>query len=217
MKKILTLVVVVIALAVKMEVSGYAQQPPSAAPGPGPDMKVVVAGENPEVSKFDKEGGTAVSNVNFFRVTWSPAGAGSVCVVTVQNQPNAADNFRIAIYDDQAVYDYMIKEIRSDYASATPLKGTITQTNSVTPAEGFTRTETCKSDKYTVEAVWKNLGPATWSDMMMFGGKVHMTFVMVRAGSGDIIVNGKPAPGTFFQKAPRGSGAYLTLDETWRR
>jgi hypothetical protein len=221
-------VVIALALAAAFVVSSHAQQTPAAGQAPPAGgaqaanatsaMKVVVVGENPEVRKLDKEGGTAVSDVNFFRVFWSPAGAGSVCVVTVKNQPNPADNLAIAIYDDQRVYDYMIKEIRSDYARATPLKGTITQTTSMTDADGFTRKETCKADKYTVEAIWKNLGQGTWSDRPMFNNTVQMSFVMVVAAGGEITINGKSAPGTWYSKGGgMGSGAYLTLNETWRR
>jgi hypothetical protein len=188
---------------------------PSAAPKP-PAPKVLVAGENPAIRLLDKEGGKAISNANFWRVEWSPVGAGAVCFITV-NAPGE-ENLRIAIYDDKKVLNYVTTELMSSLMKTfnepayTPVKGTITQTN-----EGATeRTETCKSDRYNVELVWKGLGQGTWADMKM--GPVLMTFTMVPASSGEIRINGKKAPGTWFPSGGgMGPGAYLTVNETWRR
>jgi hypothetical protein len=92
-----------------------------------------------------------------------------------------------------------------------PVKGTITQTNA-----GADRTETCKSDSYNVELVWKGLGPGTWVDRKI--GDVLMTFTMVPANSGEIWINGKKAPGTYYATGGgNGTGAHLTVSETWRR
>jgi hypothetical protein len=93
------------------------------------------------------------------------------------------------------------------------LKGTITQTNNCAGE----RKETCKADRYTVELLWKGLGPGNWVDMKM-GTNTLMTFVMVPASSGEILINGKKAPGTWFPTGGGlGPGAYLTVNETWRR
>src|SRR5512138_3743903 len=58
--------------------SAHAQQP--TAP------KILVAGENPAITLRDKEGGAALTSVNFWRVHWSPVGSGAVCYVTVSGQ-----------------------------------------------------------------------------------------------------------------------------------
>jgi hypothetical protein len=181
-----------------------------------PAPKVLVAGENPAIRLLDKEGGKAISSANFWRVEWSPAGAGAVCFVTV-NAPGE-DGLRIAIYDDKTVLDYVTTDLMSSLMKTfndpayTPVKGTITQTNN-----GATdRKETCKSDRYTVELVWKGLGQGSWADMKM--GPVLMTFTMVPASSGEIWINGKRAPGTWYPTGGgMGPGAYLTVNETWRR
>mgnify|MGYP005837155193 CR=1 FL=1 len=50
------------------------------------------------------------------------------------------------------------------------------------------------------------------------GANTLMTFVMVPAGSGEILINGKSAPGTWSPTGGGiGTGAYLALNETWRR
>lgn len=190
-----------------------AQQP--AAPPPMP--KVLVAGENPAIRLLDREGGKAISSVNFWRVHWSPVGSGTVCFVTV-NAPGE-DNLRIAIYDDEKVLDYVTKELMSSLMSTfndppfTPVKGSVTQTN-----EGPTqRSETCSSDRYKVQLIWKGLGKGTWVDIKPSGNTL-MTFTMVPASSGEIWINGKKAPGTWFPSGGGiGPGAYLAVNETWRR
>jgi len=209
-------------LAFSVSVTVQAQQAPAGGPqqagaSAGPQPKVVVACENPAIRKLDKEGGKAVTNANFFRVFWSPAGAGTVCYLTVTDQ--GADNLRIAIYDNEKVLDYVTKELMSSLMPTfnvppfSPHKGTITQSG-----DGLNeRREICKSDRYTVELIWKGLGEASWADMKM-GPTVLMSFVMVPASGGEILINGKSAPGTWYPKGGGiGSGAYLTLNETWRR
>jgi hypothetical protein len=199
-------------------IAAHAQQPPAAGPGGrGPAAKVLVAGENPAIRLLDKENGKAVSSANFWRVEWSPAGAGAVCYLTINGQ--GAEDLRIAIYDDQKVYDYVTKDLMSSLMNTfneppfMALKGTITQTNNG-PGE---RKETCRADRYNIELIWKGLGQGNWTDMKM-GTNTAMTFVMVPATSGEILVNGKKAPGTWFPTGGgMGPGAYLTVNETWRR
>ncbi len=208
-----------LAVAASLGGATQAQDAPSGTFGkvtPQTKTRVVVIGENNVVRKLDKAGGQAVSNAEIFRVTWSPAGGGTLCVVTVSGQPNAADNFRVAIYDNKAVYDYMIKEIRTDYASATPVFGTITQRDSM--AGGFSRTETCRTPTRTIDLVWTGLKAPNFTDLSMFKDTVQMALNIVPATSGDIVVDGSPGPGTWYEKGGGfGTGAYLALGETWRR
>ena len=183
---------------------------------PQSKTNVVVIGENPAVRKLDKEGGQAVASAEIFRVTWSPAGAGTVCVVTVHGQAGSMGDLHIAIYDSKTLYDYMIKEVRPDYASYTPVHGSITQRDSM--AGGFSRTETCRTSEHSIELVWNKLQTPRFTDISMFNNTTQMALNMIPASSGDIIVDGKPAPGTWYaQGGGIASGAYLTLGETWRR
>jgi len=190
----------------------YAQEQ---APAPAP--KVLVAGENPTIRYLDKEGGKAISSVNFWRVHWSPVGAGAVCYVTVDAP--GEEMLRFAIYDNKAVLDYVTTELMSSLMKTfneppyAPESGTITQSN----VGATERRETCKSDRHTVELVWKGLGQGTWVDMKP-GGKTFMTFTMVPAAGGEIWIDGKQAPGTWYPSGGGiGTGAYLTVNETWRR
>lgn len=181
------------------------------------ELKVEVAGENPAIRKLDKEGGTAVTSANFWRVYWSPVGRGSICYLEVKNQGDK--DLRIAIYDNKEVYDYVTNRLMSSLLKTfnnppyDELKGTI-----IRSGDGKKEIrETCKSDEYSVELIWKNINDtATWSDRNFFG--VQMSFVMVTAASGEILINGESAPGTWYPTGGgMGTGAYFTFNETWRR
>jgi hypothetical protein len=67
-----------------MLADGRVQQTPAASQTPA--QKILVAGENPAITLRDKEGGAALTSVNFWRVHWSPVGSGAVCFVTVTGQ-----------------------------------------------------------------------------------------------------------------------------------
>lgn len=182
---------------------------------PQTKTRVVVIGENNAVRKLDKQGGQAIASAEIFRVTWSPVGAGTLCVVTARGATEA-ENIKLAIYDNRAVYDYMVKEIRTDYQAYKPVFGSITQHNSM--AGGFSRTETCRTPDHSIDLVWTNLQGPNFTDISMFNNTVQMALTIIPAVSGDIIVDGKPAPGTWFaQGGGFGTGAYLALGETWRR
>lgn len=183
---------------------------------PQTKTNVVVIGENPALRKLDKAGGQAVASAEIFRVTWSPVGAGTLCVVTVRGQTGTAGDLHVAVYDNKALYDYMIKEIRPDYAAYMPVHGSVTQHDSM--EGGFSRTETCHTSEHTIKLVWSKLQAPKFTDISMFKDTTQMALNMIPASSGDIIVDGKPAPGTWYEQGGGiGSGAYLTLGETWRR
>ena len=187
----------------------YAQQPPA--------QKILVAGENPAITLRDKEGGAALTSVNFWRVHWSPAGSGAVCYVTVSGQGKG--DLRIAVHDNPKVLDYVTTELMSTLMTSfnsppyTPVRGTISQSGDTVNE----RRETCTSDTHTIELVWRGFSEPTWVDIKP-GANVLMTFTMVMASGADVIINGKKAPGGVFRGGP-GSfpPSFLALNETWRR
>jgi hypothetical protein len=199
--------------ATAMPALPHAQQPPA--------PKILVAGENPAITLRDKDGGTVLTSVNFWRVHWSPAGSGAVCYVTVSGQGSAGQggDLRIAVYDNPKVLDYVTKELMSSLQSSfntppyTPVRGTIAQSGDTVNE----RKETCKSDTHTIELVWRGFSEPTWVDIKP-GANVLMTFTMVMASGADVIIDGKKAPGGVFRGGP-GSfpPSFLSLNETWRR
>ena len=192
-----------------------AQQLPTVG-GPSSQRKVkeiVIAGENPALNLLDKENGNPVTAIWFWRAQWSPVGAGAICYVTVK--AGGDSDMRVAITDNEKLVDYTTKMggVPGQGGAYTILKGTITQTNS-----GNDRTETCKSDKYTVVATWKDLQTPTWNPEFKIGNDVVQNFVMVKAGGAEVTINGKKAPGIFDPKATSPfKGAFLTVNETWKR
>lgn len=200
-----------------------AQQPPADTPqrATAPPVKVLIAGENPGLRLLDKEGGTALTEVNFWRAQWSPVGAGAACFVTVRG--GGTDGIRIAITDNEQLADYIANRLMGSFGGTNRfnnppykvLPGTITQTNVGTSQ----RTEICKSSQYNVEIVWKDLGEPRWVPEFRPGnGSIVQSFVMVQAKDGEVVVNGKKAPGTYYPTGGGfGPGAYLTLNEAWRQ
>jgi hypothetical protein len=200
-------IVAICALAI-LTVS-HAQQ----APAP----KILVAGENPAITLRDKEGGTALTSVNFWRVHWSPAGSGAVCYIAISGQ--GSGDMRVAVHDNPKVLEYVTKELMSSLMTSfntppyTPVRGTISQSGDTVNE----RKETCKSDTHTIELVWRGFSEPAWVDIKP-GANVLMTFTMVMASGADVIINGKKAPGGVFRGGP-GSfpPSFLALNETWRR
>jgi hypothetical protein len=194
-----------------------AQQPSANGAPPAPAPKILVAGENPAITLREKEGGPPLTSVNFWRVHWSPVGSGAVCFVTVSGQ--GSGDLRIAVHDNPKVLDYVTKELMSSLMENfnsppyTPARGTITQGGDTVTE----RKETCRSDAYNVELIWRGFLEPTWVDIRP-GANVLMTFTMVMAKDAEVIVNGKKAPG---RVVPGGRGSFppsfLALNETWRR
>lgn len=220
---LITVIAAATCLAMTMMIAAQppsaAQQPSANGTSPAPMPKILVAGENPAITLRDKEGGPPLTSVNFWRVHWSPVGSGAVCFVTVSGQGSGGGDLRIAVHDNSKVLDYVTRELMSSLMENfnqppyTPVGGTITQGgDNVTE-----RKETCRSDAYNVELIWRGFLEPTWVDIRP-GANVLMTFTMVMAKDAEVIVNGKKAPG---RVVPGGRGSFppsfLALNETWRR
>src|SRR5215471_11917111 len=202
--------------------AAFSQQPPADVPRrpPSPPVKVLIAGENPGLRLLNKENGEALTEVNFWRAQWSPTGVGAACFVTIRD--SGADNLRVAITDNAELADYIATKIMGSFGTNRfnnppyqVLKGTVTQSNAGTTQ----RTETCKADRYTIDVIWKDLGEPSWVPEFRPGnGPVVQSFVMIQAKGGEVIVNGKKPPGTYYPTGGGfGPGAYLTLNEAWRQ
>jgi hypothetical protein len=184
---------------------------------PAPVQKVIVAGENPAITLRGQEGGEPLTSVNFWRVHWSPVGAGAVCFITV-NAPGA-ENVRIAVYDNPKVLQYVTSDLMSSLSPTfntppfTPHAGRITQSGDMVTE----RKETCASDRYTVELTWRGFSDARWIDIKP-GAETSMTFAMVMASGADVVINGRKAPGTVLRGGPGAfPPSFLAVNETWRR
>jgi hypothetical protein len=210
-----SLQVIAVLLITVCAANAQQQQPPR------PKVTVLIAAENPALRLLDKENGQALTEVNFWRAQWSPVGAGAVCFVTIRDSGDA--NLRVGITDNEKLAEYIITSIMGGFGGPnrfntppyTIQMGTITQTN-----VGVTqRTETCSSSQYNIAINWKDLGGATWVPEFRPGnGDVVQSFVMVQAKGAEVIVNGKQAPGAYFPTGGGfGPGAFLTLNEAWRR
>src|SRR5580693_5026197 len=72
--------------------------------------RVYVTGENPGIRLLDKEGGTVLTAVSYWRLIWSPAGPGHIAFVTTGDGKSPGD-LRLAFVDNRKLYDFLTKEI----------------------------------------------------------------------------------------------------------
>lgn len=184
-----------------------------------PNSTVMVVTENPALRLLDKANGKALTDINFWRVSWSPVGPGSVCFITVRDTPGM--NMRVAITDNEALTAYIVNDLMGPiggYLSNPPYavhRGTIVQ-----HASAAERTETCTSAEHAVMIRWKDLATPTYVSGFRPPGTTDIvqTFVMVIARGAEVTVNGKAAPGAWFPTGGGfGPGAFLALNETWHR
>lgn len=195
--------------------SPAAPQPSPMASAPRPN-KVYLSGENPVITLRDTPGGsTTVTQVSFWRIHWSPVGPGHVCFVTSGDR-KSPDAVRVAIHDNKALLDYLTNNVLGTY-NKTILEWPYTPVGGGTfPIGGDSikeRRESCLSDKYKVELVWRDLREPGLVDILPGSRPTNpfgITYLRIPAGSADVRINDAPAPGVM---AP--DVTFLAFGETW--
>lgn len=185
--------------------------------------KVYVSGENPGIRLLMKEGAPPSTDVSFWRVIYSPVGMGHVCYVTSDITGNgpSSDDVRVALTDNNALADYLSKDIMSVFNKA-HVENPFTKSRATFQKSGDTAKEwkeTVKGDKYTVELIWKDFYTPFLIDMPVGGQFMYgIASMFIPARSADVVINGKRAAGTPFPE-PMGtmqsSSAFLAFSETW--
>ena len=122
--------------------------------------EVYVSGENPGIRLLMKEGADPSTEVSFWRVIYSPAGIGHVCYVTsdITGDGPSSDDVRVALTDNDALADYLSKDIMSVF-NKVYVENPFPKSRATFQKSGDTRKEwkeTIKSDKYTVELLWRD-------------------------------------------------------------
>ena len=204
--------------AVLLPIALAAQAPPQPSPmasAPRPN-KVYLSGENPFITLRDTPGGsTTVTQVSFWRIHWSPVGPGHVCFVTSGDR-KSPDAVRVAIYDNKALLDYLTNDVIGTYNQTirewpyTPVGGGTFPIGGDSIKE---RRESCLSDKYKVELVWRDLRQPGLVDILPGSRPTNpfgITYLRIPAGSADVRINGAAAPGVL---AP--DVTFLAFGETW--
>lgn len=174
----------------------------------------IIQGENPYIRLLDKAEGRTLTMVSFWRVHWSPVGAGHVCYVTI-DEPGEAGETRVALYDNQQLYAYLTDEILAHTSPAykeRPFKAVGGATFSPR-SEGLTgRVETCRAAGYDIQLGWHGLQAPELVDIPLGSRPTNpfgLIFLRLIATSADVTVNGTPAPGSTF------GGSALAFGETW--
>jgi len=183
--------------------------------------KVFVSGENPVIRLLDKPDGTPLAVSSFWRIIWSPVGAGHVCYVTTGDGKSPGD-LRVALVDNQKLFDYLTNDILGTYDKSyleRPFK-TIQATFSKSGDALSDWKEVCRSEQYTVELVWRDFYPAFQLDTPTGGPRnpFGLTSLFIPAKSADLIVNGKKISGNVYPQMlgpAQSSSAFLAFSETW--
>jgi hypothetical protein len=192
-----------------------------AAANPVRAGRVFISGEKPVIRLLDKADGTALTQVSFWRVHWSPVGRGHVCYLTV-GEPGAAGSVRVALFDNRKLFDYLTNEMLGTFNKSyvdqpfTPIGGATFGSSGDSTTE---HREVCRSDTYNVELVWRGLQTPGLIDIQAGSRPANpfgLTYLRIPATSAAITVNGKPASGQAFP-APTGGNpsAFLAFGETW--
>ena len=191
--------------------------------------KVYVTGENPGIRLFDKEGGTILTAISYWRLIWSPAGPGHIAFVTTGKSPG---DLRLAFVDNRKLYDFLSKEITTILdPTFTQRPFTVVEAKFKDPGQGTfsdsgdysmkERRVTFKAPKYSVVLVWRDFyepfqidTPANSGGRNPFG----VTSLFIPAKSVDVIINGKKATGNVYpqKRGPaQSSSAFLAFSESW--
>ncbi len=199
-----------------------AQQPPARPqgmtfdpPGTLPKQRTVhITGENPGLHLRETANGPVVSDLNFWRVTWSPVGTGHVCYLTTGDGTKPGD-LRLALTDNEKLEKYISQDTMTKLLPnfATPPFKVVKAKISFEGDTISERRELCTSDEYKLVGVWKTISPGRFSGMDP-GNGFFMTFIIPMAAEGELWLNGKRLPG----RALPGPGlppAYLAFAETW--
>jgi hypothetical protein len=191
--------------------------------------KVYVTGENPGIRLLDKPGGQVLTAVSYWRIAWSPAGAGHVCFVTTGDGKSPGD-LRIALVDNQKLYDFLTEQMLSTFDKTLAQRPfTVMQAKFDDPGQGtfndskdtmIERKVTSKSAKYEVTLVWRDFYEPFQIDTPVGGPRnpFGVASLFIPAKSADVIINGKKSAGSVFPQ-PRGpvqnSTAFLAFSESW--
>ncbi len=192
--------------------------PPAAASTPTPSRpnKVYLSGENPYIGlRATPDAATSVTTASFWRIHWSPVGAGHVCFITVGDD-KAPGSVRIALYDNKKLLDHLTNNVLGSFNKSylerpfTPIGGATFASSGDAVKEWR---ETCKSDKYSVELIWRDMREAGLVDILPGSRPTNpfgITYLRIPSGSAEVRINGKPAPGVSVPDA-----SFLAFGETW--
>ena len=191
--------------------------------------KVYVTGENPGIHLLDKEGGKVLTAVSYWRIIWSPVGAGHICFVTT-GDGKSPDNLRIAFVDNPKLNDFLSQQVLGTFdASIAERPFTVVHSKFTDPGQGtFTnsgdtmteRRVTFTSNKYKVALVWRDFYEPFQLDTPVGGGRnpFGVTSLFIPAKSADVTINGKKALGNVYpqKRGPvQSSSAFLAFSESW--
>jgi hypothetical protein len=189
----------------------------------GPRVKgrtVLISGENPFIELSSRPDGPATTNVSFWRVVYSPVGMGHACYLTsdVTGNGPSSDDLRVVLTDSETLVDYLNRDIMSIFNKAYAEKP-FPVIKAAFARHGDTLKEyreVIRSEKHTVELVWKSFYPTVLLEIPV--GAVTISTTLIPARVAEVHINRIKAVGSVFPRregTAEGSTGALALCETW--
>ena len=204
-----------IAIILAVFTAAYAQEGPKAR-----GSMVVASGENHFIALSFEKDDKRITDVSFWRLIYTPVGRGHVCYVTsdLTGDGPSNDDMRALFTDNEALADYLNKEIMSTFdksyiAKPFPRHKASFETKGDTLNE---YREIIKSDHHTIELVWKDFYPAILLDIPI--KPFSLTTMLIPAKVAEVNINGDKAVGRVFPRpegTAQGSTGSLAFSETW--
>ena len=191
--------------------------------------KVYVTGENPFIRLLDKADGTALTDVSYWRIIWSPVGAGRICYITTGDGTSPGD-LRVALVDNRKVYDYLTEQIMVTIDKSIPERPfTVVQATFGDPGQGTfndsgdvmtERKVTFQSAEYTGSLVWRDFEAPFQLDFPVGNDRIPfgITSLFFPAKAAEVIINGKKGAGKVYPQKlgpAQSSSAALAFSESW--
>jgi hypothetical protein len=188
------------------------------------DGKVAVIGENPGIRLASSPGAAPSTNVSFWRVFQSPAGAGHVCFVTsdIKGDGPTPDDIRLAFTDNEKLAEYVAMQLMTAFDKTYGEKPFPVR-RARFERSGDTATawkETITADGYAIDLVWRDFYEPFAIESR--AGVPHNPYTIlstfIPAKAADVIINGRHAAGTATPRMRgnrQSSSAFLAFAETW--
>ncbi len=196
---------------------------------PTPLGQVDWTGENPGILLKGPNGEFSAMAL-FFRVAWSPVGAGQLLLLygTPDSAEAAPDAPNLLLGDSPELADFLMEQFIGKLAAfknAPPFENLkfhhAPQISSSGDPMGSRYTETVTGHGISVQLIWEDLEEPRALELMpdQVGTGEHIMFtVLVPAQRASIFVNGRQLPGevgTRVQAGQETTSAFLYFSETW--
>ena len=186
-------------------------------------------GDNSGLYLKETESGPYTSLASYFRVAWSPFGAGLSLILIERDASPARRPVKLYLYDNEAMAKWILEEYAShfqqfrDLAEMSDLTFMKLESHKTEGTLETAIVESFKAPGYDISLRWAKLGKSYFVKLGQKDsatGKDEMFTAFVESWEAGGSVNGVPLSGRVFPRTHVGrpsSTAFLAFSETWLR